>query len=46
MAAHSQQDIDQVVEILSRAMRDADLEYRLGHEPDAVRTRAGQASAA
>lgn len=39
MAAHSKEDIDQVVQILSKAMRDADLEYRLGHEgqPDAAR---------
>jgi len=32
MAAHSKEDIDQVVQILSKAMRDGDLEYRLGHE--------------
>ena len=32
MASHSQADIDQVVDILAKAMRDADLEYRLGHE--------------
>lgn len=32
MAAHSQADIDQVVEILSGAMHNADLQYRLGHE--------------
>lgn len=32
MAAHSREDIDQVVEILAKAMRDGDLEYRLGHE--------------
>jgi 7-keto-8-aminopelargonate synthetase-like enzyme len=32
MAAHTHDDIDQVVEILARAMRNADLEYRLGHE--------------
>lgn len=32
MAAHTHDDIDQVVAILARAMRDADLEYRLGHE--------------
>ena len=32
MASHTRQDIDQVVTILAKAMRDADLEYRLGHE--------------
>ena len=32
MASHTHQDIDEVVEILAKAMRDADLEYRLGHE--------------
>lgn len=32
MAAHNRADIDQVVKILSKAMHDADLEYRLGHE--------------
>ena len=32
MAAHSSDDIDQVVAILASAMREADLEYRLGHE--------------
>ena len=32
MAAHSHEDIDQVVAILTKAMRDADLEYRLSHE--------------
>lgn len=32
MAAHTHEDIDQVVAILARAMRDADLEYRMGHE--------------
>lgn len=32
MASHTSEDIDQVVQILSRAMREADLEYRLGHE--------------
>lgn len=32
MASHTRQDIDQVVSILAKAMRDADLEYRLGHE--------------
>jgi len=34
MASHTHEDIDQVVEILAKAMRDADLEYRLGHEGD------------
>ncbi len=32
MASHTPDDIRQVVEILARAMRDADLEYRLAHE--------------
>jgi glycine C-acetyltransferase len=32
MAGHTRDDIDEVVAILSRAMREADLEYRLGHE--------------
>ncbi|MEO9298126.1 aminotransferase class I/II-fold pyridoxal phosphate-dependent enzyme [Devosia alba] len=32
MASHSRQDIEEVVTILASAMRDADLEYRLGHE--------------
>ncbi len=32
MASHTTEDIDQVVDILARAMRAADLEYRLGHE--------------
>jgi glycine C-acetyltransferase len=32
MASHTHEDIDQVVQILAKAMRDADLEYRLGHE--------------
>lgn len=32
MASHSHDDIDQVVQVLAKAMRDADLEYRLGHE--------------
>jgi 7-keto-8-aminopelargonate synthetase and related enzymes len=32
MAAHTREDIDQVVAILAKAMREADLEYRLGHE--------------
>ncbi|WP_345890908.1 aminotransferase class I/II-fold pyridoxal phosphate-dependent enzyme [Devosia oryzisoli] len=45
MASHTREDVEQVVDILSRAMRDADLEYRLGHEgrdPDLrQRSRAG-----
>lgn len=36
MAAHDSKDIDQIVDILARAMRDADLEYRLGHEGQAA----------
>ena len=32
MASHTHDDIDQVVAIVAKAMRDADLEYRLGHE--------------
>lgn len=32
MAAHTHEDIDQVVQILARAMRDADLEYRVSNE--------------
>ena len=32
MASHTADDIHQVVAILAQAMRDADLEYRLGHE--------------
>ncbi|MEO5806368.1 aminotransferase class I/II-fold pyridoxal phosphate-dependent enzyme [Devosia sp.] len=42
MAAHNRADIDQVVKILAKAMHDADLEYRLGHEgenADAARSR-------
>ena len=48
MAAHSRDDIDQVVAILAKAMRDADLEYRLGHEgqQEPARIRPAQASAA
>lgn len=46
MAAHTREDIDQVVQILIKAMRDADLEYRLGHEGQTDRTRQNQASAA
>jgi 7-keto-8-aminopelargonate synthetase-like enzyme len=34
MAAHSSEDVDQVVQVLASAMRNADLEYRLGHEGD------------
>ncbi|WP_082531065.1 pyridoxal phosphate-dependent aminotransferase family protein [Devosia sp. Root436] len=47
MASHTRDDIDQVVAILARAMREADLEYRLGHEgqQDANRTRAASAAA-
>ncbi len=47
MASHTSEDIDQVVAILARAMRDADLEYRLGHEgqQDASRARAASAAA-
>ncbi|MEO8685631.1 MAG: aminotransferase class I/II-fold pyridoxal phosphate-dependent enzyme [Devosia sp.] len=32
MAAHTSEDIDEVVQVLASAMRNADLEYRLGHE--------------
>jgi glycine C-acetyltransferase len=32
MASHDKQDIDEVAAILAKAMRDADLEYRLGNE--------------
>ena len=32
MASHTRDDIDQVVQILSKAMRDADLEFRLIQE--------------
>ena len=48
MASHTREDIDQVVHILAKAMRDADLEYRLGHEgqQDAGRARTAQATAA
>lgn len=38
MATHSREDIDQVVAILAQAMRDADLEYRLGREARELRT--------
>jgi 7-keto-8-aminopelargonate synthetase-like enzyme len=45
MAAHTRQDIDQVVQILKQAMTQADLEYRLGHEGDAaVRSSHSQAA--
>jgi 7-keto-8-aminopelargonate synthetase-like enzyme len=43
MASHTAEDIDQVVQILTRAMRDADLEYRLGHEGQLVRQQASAA---
>jgi 7-keto-8-aminopelargonate synthetase-like enzyme len=45
MASHTHADIDQVVAILAQAMRDADLEYRLGHEgvQDAGRARVAAA---
>lgn len=49
MASHTRADIDQVVQILAGAMRDADLEYRLGHEgehPDFARARITQSNAA
>lgn len=45
MAAHSRDDIDQVVHVLAGAMRKADLEYRLGHEGEQTefaRTRLAQ----
>lgn len=47
MASHSSDDIDQVVAILAKAMREADLEYRLGHEgqSDASRHQAAGAIA-
>ncbi|MET3924311.1 aminotransferase class I/II-fold pyridoxal phosphate-dependent enzyme [Devosia sp. 2618] len=40
MASHTHEDIDQVVDILARAMREADLEYRLGHEGQSDERRA------
>ena len=46
MAAHSFEDIDQVVTILAQAMRDADLEYRVGHEGRPYAGRARGTSAA
>lgn len=45
MASHTSDDIDQVVAILARAMREADLEYRLGHEGQADDGRARVADA-
>jgi 7-keto-8-aminopelargonate synthetase-like enzyme len=39
MASHTREDIDQVVAILAKAMREADLEYRLGHEGQAAAER-------
>ena len=48
MASHTKEDIDQVVQILSKAMRDADLEFRLiqeGQQDAAARGRS-QANAA
>jgi len=49
MAAHTREDIDQVVAITTRAMREADLEYRLGHEGEQnelAKARLSRASAA
>jgi 7-keto-8-aminopelargonate synthetase-like enzyme len=49
MAAHSSEDIDEVVQVLASAMRNADLEYRLGHEGEQTefaRARLAQASPA
>ena len=43
MAAHTRADIDRVVQILAKAMRDGDLEYRLGHEGRQAPTRLAQA---
>ncbi len=45
MASHTREDIDQVVAILAKAMRDADLEYRLGHEGEKEPARSGAAVA-
>lgn len=45
MASHTREDIDQVVAILAKAMRDADLEYRLGHEGEKDPARSGAAVA-
>ena len=46
MASHTREDIDQVVAILAKAMREADLEYRLGHEGQQDTGRARTATAA
>ena len=49
MAAHTREDIDQVVHVLASAMRNADLEYRLGHEGEQTeyaRARLAQSSPA
>lgn len=46
MAAHTKEDIDQVVEILAQAMREADLEYRLGHEGQVPEVRQRKSNAA
>ena len=46
MASHTSDDIDQVVAILSKAMRDADLEYRVSHEGPADPARKGSSNAA
>ena len=49
MASHTRDDIDQVVQILASAIRNADLEYRLAHEgeqPEFVRARTAQPSPA
>ena len=48
MASHTKEDIDQVVQILSKAMRDADLEFRLIQESqqDAAARGRSQANAA
>lgn len=43
MAGHTREDIDEVVAILARAMREADIEYRLGHEGQQDTTRASMA---
>ncbi len=45
MAAHTRDDIDQVVDILAKAMRDADLEYRVIHEGQPARMPAATAAA-
>jgi len=46
MAAHTRQDIDQVVQILKQAMTAADLEYRLGHEGEVAVGRGSGSQAA